>query len=142
MDAKTFLSGHVPLFAGVSDAHLTDLAVSSELKQYKAGQTILFQGMSVDGLHVVAVGKVSVHAKVPGKGVVQVAELGPGEIFGETSILESGMAGATIKAAQDGTCILIVPQEAFRRLMAESADFVARLKALIAARKSVPTPRA
>ncbi|OGR94633.1 MAG: hypothetical protein A2V88_14700 [Elusimicrobia bacterium RBG_16_66_12] len=138
MDAKTFLGSHVPLFAGISDEHLTDLAVSSELKSYKAGQTILFQGMTVDDLHVVAVGKVSIHAKVAGRGVVQVAELGPGEIFGETSILESGTAGATVKAAQDGTYVLVVPQEAFRRLVAESPDFVARLKALIDGRKALP----
>lgn len=138
MDAKTFLGSHVPLFTGISDEHLTELAASSELKPYKAGQTILFQGMTVDDLHVVAVGKVTVHAKVPGKGVVQVAELGPGEIFGETSILESGTAGAAVKSAQDGTHVLIVPQEAFRRLVAEDPAFVARLKALIASRLAPP----
>ncbi|OGS39680.1 MAG: hypothetical protein A2506_06270 [Elusimicrobia bacterium RIFOXYD12_FULL_66_9] len=140
MDAKTFLGQHVPLFAGISDEHLTDLAVSSELKPYKDGQTILYRGMTVDGLHVVAIGKVSVHAKAAGKGVVQVAELGPGEIFGETSILEYGTAGAAVKAAQDGTYVLVIPQDAFRRLVAENPEFVARLKAMMVAR--IPPPRA
>ena len=127
MDAKTFLESHVPLFAGLSDEHLIGLAESSELKPYKAGQTILFTGMTVDGLHVVAVGKVSIHSRAAGKGVVKVAELGPGEIFGETSILE------------DGTYVLVIPQDAFRRVVAESPDFVARLKALMVAR--IPPPR-
>lgn len=140
MDAKTFLTSHVPLFAGLSDEHITGLAVSSELKPYNAGQTVLFQGMTVDGLHVVAIGKVSIHAKAAGKGVVQVAELGPGEVFGETSILEYGTAGAAVKAAQDGTYVLVIPQEAFRRLVAESPEFVSRLKALMVAR--LPPPRA
>jgi len=140
VDAKTFLGQHVPLFAGISDEHLTDLAVSSELKPYKDGQTILYRGMTVDGLHVVAIGKVSVHAKAAGKGVVQVAELGPGEIFGETSILEYGTAGAAVKAAQDGTYVLVIPQDAFRRLVAENPEFVARLKAMMVAR--IPPPRA
>mgnify|MGYP001616394015 CR=1 FL=1 len=138
MDAKTFLGTHVPLFSGISDDHLTDLSVSSELKPYKMGQTILFQGMTVDGLHIVAVGKVTVYAKVSGKGFVQVAELGPGDVFGETSILESGTAGAMVKAAQEGTLVLVVPQDAFRRLVAENADFVVRLKALIASRRTPP----
>lgn len=139
MDAKTFLASHVPLFAGVSDEHLADLAVSSELKPYKAGQTILFQGMTVDGLHVVAMGKVSIHAKAAGKGVIKVAELGPGEIFGETSILEYGTASAAVKAVEDGTYVLVIPQDAFRRLVAESPEFVARLKAMMVGR--IPPPR-
>ena len=139
MDAKTFLGSQVPLFAGISDEHLTNLAVSSELKQFKSGQTVLFQGMTVDGLHVVAVGKVTIHAKAAGKGVIQVAELGPGQIFGETSILEYGTASAAVKAAQDGTYVLVIPQDAFRRLVAESPEFVARLKAMMVGR--IPPPR-
>ena len=109
------------------------------MKPYKAGQTILFTGMTVDGLHVVAVGKVSIHSRAAGKGVVKVAELGPGEIFGETSILEHGTASATVKAVEDGTYVLVTPQAAFRRVVAESPDFVARLKALMVAR--IPPPR-
>lgn len=140
VDAKTFLASQVPLFQGLSDEHLTDLAVLSELKQYKAGQTVLFQGMTVDGLHVVAVGRVSVHARTAGKGSVQVADLGSGEVFGETSILEYGTAGAAVKAAEDGTCVLVVPQDAFRRLIAENPAFVERLKALIASRRP-PAPK-
>lgn len=139
VDAKTFLTSHVPLFAGISDEHLTDLAVSSELKPFKAGQTILFQGATVDGLHVVVMGKVSVHAKAAGKGIIKVAELGPGKIFGETSILEYGTASAAVKAVEDGTCVLVIPQDAFRRLVAESPEFVARLKAMMVER--MPPPR-
>lgn len=134
VDAKTFLEKHVPLFAGVSDAHLTALAVSAELRTVKAGQTVVFQGATVEGLHVVVAGKVAVAMKTAGKGAVQIAELGPGEVFGEKSILEFGVSGASVKGAVDGTMILVLPQEAFRRLIAEDAAFVARVKALIAAR--------
>jgi CRP-like cAMP-binding protein len=134
VDAKTFLEKHCALFSGVSDAHLTALAVNSELKTVKAGQTVVFQGTTVEGLHVVIAGKVAVTAKVTGKGVIQVAELGPGEVFGEKSILEFGTSGAAVKGAQDGTMLLVIPQEAFKKLVAEDAAFVARLKALIASR--------
>jgi CRP-like cAMP-binding protein len=139
VDAKTFLGSHVALLAGVADEHLTRLAVNSELKSFKAGQTVLFQGVTVDALHVVAVGKVAVFAKVPNKGVVQVAELSGGEVFGETSIFESGTAGASVKAVADGTLVLVIPQDAFKALVAGDPAFVARLQALIAARRGGST---
>ncbi|MBI3289299.1 MAG: cyclic nucleotide-binding domain-containing protein [Elusimicrobia bacterium] len=132
----TFLRERVPLFAGVSEEHLTALATVSILSSYNKGQTILFKGATVDGLHVVAVGKAGVFVKVPAKGVIQVAELGSGEVFGETSIIEMGIAGATIKAVDDGTYILMIPQEAFRALMTDSPDFVQRVQSLIASRKA------
>ncbi len=136
MDAFTFLRERVALFAGVSDEHLTAIATDATLSMYKSGQTIMFKGATVDGLHVMAVGKAGVFVKIPPQPLAQVAELGEGDVFGELSIIENGTAGATIKCVQDGTYVLNIPQDAFRVLLAESPEFVARVKALIAARKA------
>lgn len=136
MDALTFLRERVDLFAGVSEEHLTALATVSTLSSYKNGQTIMFKGATVDGLHVMAVGKAGVFVKPPTQPVVQVAELASGDVFGETSIIENGTAGATIKCLEDGTFILNIPQDAFRVLLRENPDFVVRVKTLIASRKA------
>ena len=136
MDAFTFLRERVDLFAGVSDEHLTAIAVGSTLSSYKSGQTIMFKGATVDGLHVMTVGRAGVFIKPPTQPVAQVAELSSGDVFGETSIIENGTAGATIKCLEDGTFVLNIPQDAFRVLLAESPEFVARVKALIASRKA------
>lgn len=136
MDALTFLRERVDLFAGVSEEHLTALATVSTLSSYKSGQTIMFKGATVDGLHVMAVGKAGVFVKPPTQPVVQVAELASGDVFGETSIIENGTAGATIKCLEDGTFVLNIPQDAFRVLLAENPEFVVRVKALIASRKA------
>ncbi len=136
MDALTFLRERVDLFAGVSEEHLTALATVSTLSSYKSGQTIMFKGATVDGLHVMAVGKAGVFVKPPTQPAVQVAELASGDVFGETSIIENGTAGATIKCVEDGTFVLNIPQDAFRVLLRENPDFVVRVKALIASRKA------
>ncbi len=136
MDAFTFLREHVSLFAGVSDEHLTQLATNSAVSPFKAGQTILFKGVTVDALHVVCTGAAGVFVKPPNQPVVEVAQLGSGDVFGETSIFENGTAGATIKAKEDNTFVLVIPQDAFRKLLSESPEFVARVKALIASRKA------
>ena len=136
MDAFTFLRERVSLFDGVPNEHLVTLATSSSIGSFNKGQTILFKGATVDALHVVAVGSASVWVKTAAKGLAQVAELGSGEVFGETSIMEMGTAGATIKAAADGTIVLIIPQESFRQLLADSPDFGGRVQSLIASRKA------
>jgi CRP-like cAMP-binding protein len=141
MDALTFLSEHVPLFAGLSEEALGPLAQAASLKKVPAGQAVLFAGMTVEALHIVAVGSASVIVKVPGKGTAVVAELTGGEVFGEASMLERSVAGATIKAGADGAMVLLIPEEPFRRLIAESPEFAARVAALIAARRA-PKPAA
>jgi CRP-like cAMP-binding protein len=138
MDALTFLSEHVALFAGVSTDALSELAVDSTLRQLAPGQVILRAGMTVDGLYVVATGKVEVHAKVQNKGVIRIAELGPGEVFGETSIVDKTVAGATVKAGEAGAVILLVPEAAFHRLVDQDLEFAARVRTLIMTRASAP----
>ncbi len=135
MDALTFLRERVALFAGIDDERLTPLAAASTLSTYQKGQTVLFKGATVDALHVVAVGRVAVFVKPLNQPLKQVAELASGDVFGETSILEMGTAGALIKALDDGTVVLDIPQDPFRALLKERPDFVARVQAMIAARK-------
>lgn len=138
MDALTYLRDHVALFAGVSVENLTSLAQTSELLTFSSGQTILFKGATVDGLHVVASGKVGIVVKAPNKPAAQVAELGAGEVFGEMSIVEMGTAAATVKSLADQTAVLVIPQEAFRRVLQEDEAFAVRVNALIAARRPAP----
>lgn len=138
MDALTFLRDHVSLFAGVNEENLAGLAGSSELLAFKAGQTILFKGATVDGLHIVVSGRADVHMRASNKALVRIAELGPGEVFGEMSIVEMGTAGATIKASDKGAVVLMIPQEAFRRVLQQDEGFAVRVNMLIVSRRTSP----
>lgn len=135
----TFLREHVALFAGVTDENLSALAVSSVLLPFNAGQTMLFKGATVDGLHVVIAGKAGVYVKPPHQPVARVAELGSGEVFGEMSIVEMGTAGAAIKAEENGTLVLMIPQASFRHVLQQDEAFAVRVNTLIASRRSVPS---
>ena len=138
METQAFLKDRVALFAGVTDENLAALAATASVSSFGKGQSILFRGATVDGLHVVLAGRVAVMVKLPNKGVVPVAELGPGEVFGETSIVEMGTAGAAVKAVEDGTEVLVIPQEAFRRVLQQDEAFAVRVNQLIASRKAAP----
>lgn len=54
------------------------------------------------------------------------ARLGPGELFGEQSVLNDVVRGATAVAARD-SALLVLPATAFRRLTAEAPDLYADL---------------
>ncbi len=138
MDAMTFLRERVALFAGVDDENMIALAHASELSSYKAGQTIFFKGTTVEGLHVVVAGEVGVYMKATNKALVRIATLGDGEVFGEMSIVEMGIAGATIKAERD-SMILLIPQESFRHVLQQDEGFAVRVNVLITSRRSAPT---
>lgn len=138
MDALTFLRERVALFSGVTEENLAALAESSVLLRFNAGQTILFKGATVDGLHVVISGKADVYMKSTNKTLVRVAELGMGEVFGEVSIVESGTAGATIKASENDMLVLMIPQESFRQVLQQDEGFAVRVNMLIASRKPAP----
>jgi CRP-like cAMP-binding protein len=120
----------------VSAEELTDLAVNATLLQCAAGKIVIHAGMTVEGLYVIATGKAEVHAKVPGKGVQRVAELGPGEVFGEVSMVEKSMSAATVKAGPDGAYVLVVPEGPFCRLVEANAAFGARVRGLVEARRA------
>lgn len=138
MDALTFLSEHVALFAGVSADELTPLAVNSTLLQLSAGQTAVRAGFTLDALYIIATGSAEVHAKVPNKGLAKVGELRPGDVFGEASILEQTVASATVKAGEGGAIVLVVPEEPFHALIASNSSFGDRVRALVAARRPPP----
>lgn len=137
MDDITFLREQVSLFAGVSEENLAALAESSAYLSFRAGQTILFKGATVDGLHVVVSGKAGVYVKSTNKTLVRVAELESGDVFGEMSIVEMGIAGAAIKAEND-TQVLMIPQESFRHVLQQDEAFAVRVNILIVSRRSAP----
>ncbi len=134
----TFLRERVPLFDTMSDENLAVLAEASVLLPFNAGQSILFKGTTVDGLHVIATGMAGVYIKPLNKAAVQVAALKPGEVCGEMSIVSMGIANASVKAIEN-TTVLMIPQEAFRHVLQQDEDFAVRVNTLIKSRKTLPT---
>jgi signal-transduction protein with cAMP-binding, CBS, and nucleotidyltransferase domain len=140
MDALTFLRACTPLFEGVSVENLSALAQASTLQTYKTGQFILLKGTTVDGLHVIVAGSAGVFVKPANRPSVQIAALSSGDVCGETSIVETGVANATVKALEDDTMVLVIPQAAFRHVLQQDEGFAVRVNTLITARKSAAVP--
>ena len=85
---------------------------------FKPNETIIEQGQPGEGLYVIATGEVEVSvAKEDGESVV-VANLGPGEVFGEISLLKHQPTTATVRA-RGGSGALFLPRDQFQKVLDE-----------------------
>jgi CRP-like cAMP-binding protein len=100
-----------PLFSPFSGQERQALAGRFRFIEAEPGAALVEQGKRAAGLFVLLSGEV--HVTLDGK---PVSDLGPGEIFGEMSMLSQGPAVATITAA--GKCYLIqLPRADFSELI-------------------------
>ncbi len=78
------------------------------------GVTLIHEGARGEGLYVLMAGRAEVW-KHDGDARVLVATLGPGEVFGEISLVEGEPATATVTGASQCT-VLFLAREVFERL--------------------------
>jgi CRP-like cAMP-binding protein len=99
---KTDLLRRVELFSDVSARALGAIADATVDIVYSAGQYIVRQGQIGTGFYLVADGRVRV---IRGSDVV--AELGPGEFFGELSVLDQAPRTAHVVAVEPTICLAL-----------------------------------
>lgn len=96
----------VPLFAGLDRKELELLAKLAKEQRYEPGATIVKTGAGGHGLYIIKEGNVSVVRD--GK---KVASMGPGQFFGEISVLDGGPRTADVKADTETVCLALVSWE-------------------------------
>jgi CRP/FNR family transcriptional regulator, cyclic AMP receptor protein len=119
------LIGRVPLFEGLSRAHLGRVAALTEEVTYNPGRVIVKKDDPGRAFYVIVDGRARV---VKGRIVTarEEAELGPGDFFGELALLDGEPRAATVIAATPLTTVRI-ERTAFRRLLREEPKLALRL---------------
>jgi CRP-like cAMP-binding protein len=116
--------GAIPLFADLDDDQLDRLAAATSEFEARAGQALIERGRPGSGIFVLELGQAIVEAP-EGK-----RELGPGDIFGERSLLGGDIARtARVRAQTDVRCLAIARPE-IERLLAEDPRVATRLAQL------------
>ena len=101
-DRRTELLGAAPLFTGVDEAGLGMVAERAIEVDFAPGQVIARQGDVGTGFFIVASGSVRVV-----RDGATIATLGPGEFFGELSVLDGQPRNAQVVAAEPTTCLAL-----------------------------------
>lgn len=104
-----------PLFRPLDRTQRFDLVRRFKAHDIAPGVTLIDEGEPGRGLFVLLAGRVDV-SKRDGDGKVLLATLGPGEVFGEISLLHDEPASATVTAAAQST-VLVLAKEVFHRLV-------------------------
>ena len=111
----------IPLFAVVEDealAALADLLIERRVPKH---QTIVEEGLAGDYMYVIRDGQVKV-TKLSGDGREKILELlGPGDFFGEMSLLDNAERSASVKSLTE-TRILALSRNDFLKELRRNPD--------------------
>jgi CRP/FNR family cyclic AMP-dependent transcriptional regulator len=117
-----------PLFADVPRRHLRAVALVAATPAYQDGATIVAEGSTSSSMFVVLEGG----ARVLRRGRT-VARLGPGELFGEISLLDPGPRTATVTADGATRCLDLAGKD-FREILQREPRLALRIAATLARR--------
>lgn len=126
------LLAKVPLFTGLSQAHLRQIAALAEEVRYSPGRMIVRIGTPGVAFYVIVDGQ----AKVI-RGKIASAKgtwtLGPGEFFGEMALLDGGPRTASVVAETALTTVRI-ERAPFRKMLKDEPDIALKLLEAVAVR--------
>src|SRR3712207_2889191 len=111
------LLARTPMFRELSRKDLEQLAQVAVPRSYGRGQVIFRQGDHGDTCYVVRSGSVRVtHDHTDGR-TITLAELQPGDMFGELAMFNTEKRSATVQALEDTTALALLAGDMRRMLM-------------------------
>lgn len=111
----------VPLFSSLDKKELALLAKLVKEQTYQPGTTIVKAGAGGHGLYIIKEGEVSIIQD--GK---TVSSMGPGQFFGEISVLDGGPRTADVRAEAPTTCLALISWEV-KPLLMENAGITYKM---------------
>ena len=118
----------VDLFSSLGRRRLRKIAEASRTVKHEAGQKVAQEGLGALGFHLVLEGDASVQ-----KGGATVRTLGPGDYFGEISMIDGKPRSASV-VAEGPLTTLVVPHQEFVGLLDSEPGFARELLLMLCAR--------
>lgn len=126
--SKAKALSRVPLFSQLSDRELEFVASRADQVDAKAGQRLTTQGRSGDSFYVLLDGEAEV--EVDGK---PRATMKAGDFLGEISMLDRGLASATVTTRTDAR-LLVMSHAQFRDAIKASDELLVKVLAAMGER--------
>jgi CRP/FNR family cyclic AMP-dependent transcriptional regulator len=93
---------------------------------WPAGSSVYIKGSPADALYIVLEGAVRIYDEID-DGEIEIARTGPGEYFGEISLLMETTHTKNVQAIED-TELLVLSKESFRRVLASNPSLEAQVR--------------
>jgi CRP/FNR family cyclic AMP-dependent transcriptional regulator len=111
----------VPLFAGLDDRELDQIAATMRERRFSAGDTVTQEGAGGAGFFIVEEGEADVSVEGAQRGTIRA-----GDYFGEIALLTGSDRTATITAKSDMVCWGMTPWD-FRPLVESNSAIAWKL---------------
>lgn len=89
-----------PLFSDFTPEELADIQFLARPIQVPSGQKLFDQGDPPNGMYLVEEGLVRIFARLPGDEVVELSQLGSGELIGEVSLVDHSVRTASAEVLE------------------------------------------
>jgi CRP-like cAMP-binding protein len=129
--ARVDLLQSVPLFAGVGEDALADVAHLLREREFGPGDRLWHEGDQADGMALIAAGRVSIALRQADDHSFKTIAMGPGETIGEIALFEGGPRSATAYAAESAT-LLWLSRTDFSALISQRSPSALVLRRCIA----------
>ena len=117
---------HSPIFAGLGDKELAELAGLAVERSLRPGESVFWEGDSPDWFYMVAGGRIKV-SKMSSLGrEFIIAFFGPNEMFGEVAVFENRAYPASAQAVAD-TSVLAIRRADFLTFLAGRPEVALRI---------------
>jgi CRP/FNR family transcriptional regulator, cyclic AMP receptor protein len=127
------LLGRVPLFADLSERDLAELAQVAVPRSYEPGQAVFREGDTGDTCYVVREGCLRVTRRHSDGRVITLAEVRPGEMFGELAMFGGETRSASVEALEPTRALAILSGD-LRRILAQHPDIAVKMLEALADR--------
>lgn len=115
-DDKVYSLSNIELLSDLSSPELAELASDFQWENYDLGSEIIKQGQEEHSFYILVKGKADVMVRKEGPRLWCVNSLGPGDTFGEFSLLKGKAACNTI-VCQEKCQVLALDAEGFARML-------------------------
>ena len=115
----------ISLFKDLTDAELEIVMKKVFEKPYKKGATLFVEGMPGEVLYIVTEGGVEITKKTKG-GDTTIAQIGPGEIVGEMSLIDAGVRTASGKTNMDSK-LVVITKKSFTDILESDPAIAAKI---------------
>jgi CRP/FNR family cyclic AMP-dependent transcriptional regulator len=114
-DRLTFLQT-LPMFAEMDESELSQLAADLKRRSFATGQAVFYQGDPGTAAYIIESGRVRIYVHAPDGQELSVVLCGPGDMFGEMSLLDSRPRSATATAMEDAVLLVLYGDDFYRHL--------------------------
>ena len=99
------LLAQTPLFAELTQEELQRIAEAARMRVYQPGEVIVREGEHTAGCFIIVTGQVEVVKGADTAKSTGLAQMGPGEIFGEMAMIDDSPRSATVRALSATECV-------------------------------------